>query len=139
MTHAPDTRQRRFADQFALDGPSLEELALLGDIAEQAEQIAELNSALATAGTERTAARRQVRTLRADKAALATTVTGLRSELAESERQRRQLRAALAAVVEQVMSGALDPLAQALDVLEETGSGLLELVDVPRRLLAVAA
>jgi predicted ABC-type transport system involved in lysophospholipase L1 biosynthesis ATPase subunit len=128
MTHPSDTghgRDRRpgagthFAAEFALlDGPTLEELSLYGDLADQADQIAEL---------------------RAERTGLKTTVTGLRSELAEAERQRDALRQALAAVVDRVMQGDPDPLGEALDVLEQTGTGLLDLVDVPRALLAVAA
>jgi len=146
MNHAPDTGQHPvmsaagYAAEFALlDGPTLEELSLLADIAEQAEQLAALRTALTAAEAEREAARRQVRELRAERTKPQSTITGLRSELAEVERQREQLRAALAGVVDRVMRGNRDPLGGALDVLEQTGSGLLDLVDVPRRLLAVAA
>jgi chromosome segregation ATPase len=146
MNHAPDTGQHPvmsaagYAAEFALlDGPTLEELSLLADIAEQAEQLAQLQTKLGAAEAEREAARQVVRELRAAHPKATTTITGLRSELAEAGRQREQLRAALADVVDRVMRGERDPLGDALDVLEQTGSGLLDLVDVPRRLLAVAA
>lgn len=137
MTHSTDTgsvRDRQpgagthYAAEFALleDGPTLEELSLRGDIADQADQIRAL--------------RAEKDGLRGERAELATTVTGLRSELAEAEQQRDALRQALAAVVDRVMQGGPDPLGDALDVLEQTGSGLLDLVDVfPHELLAVAA
>lgn len=120
MTYSPDTGGNLAAALALLgDGPSLEELALRGDLADQADQIAEL---------------------RAEKAGLALTEAGLRSELAETARQRDVLRTALSRVVEAVMRGAGDPLGDALDALEATGTGLLDLADdVTRELLAVAA
>jgi hypothetical protein len=75
----------------------------------------------------------------AERTGMTTTVTGLRSELAEAEQQRDALRQALAAVVDRVMQGDPDPLSDALDVLEQTGTGVLDLAEASRVLLAVAA
>jgi phage shock protein A len=137
MTHAPDTGRQQAAALALLlvDGPTLDELVLHGDLADQAEQIAELRSNVAKAEAERDEARRQTRRVRAGAAALNSTVTGLRSELAAVEAESERLRAALAGIVNRVMSGA-DPLGAALDALEATGCSVLE---PSRHLLAVAA
>jgi hypothetical protein len=130
MTHSPDTGHGRitagtsYADEFALladDGPTLEELSLHGDLADQADQIRELRSKLAKAKAERDTARSGSRELAAENATL---------------------RGALARVVDLVMQGADDPVSAALDVLEDAGIGVFAPVaddSSSRRLLAVAA